>query len=485
MARANGPTFVQSDRALFILSFALSLIVRLPLLGAGYGWDSDAWREAAVAGALAESGRILASRFPGNPVFEIASALVWSLGAWARSPWALNGATALVAALGSGSVALLARRVGSGQPLLAALAFTSVPALLIVSTSTLDYAWGLSFGVIGLLRARGGHAFSAGVALGLAIGARLTSGLFLLPALLLLLDAARLRSALLCAFTAVALGAACYAPLWGEYGTAFLRYYDLGYPSLPLILKKATVDLWGWTGCAAIGLAGVLAALRRRPPRNGVERAVHPGARVLRAAWITGLAVFLVMYLRLPYKSAYLLPAVPFALLLLASILRPGGFRIAAVGLILSPWLVSVYEPGKTDDPPPAGLARALAREVSLAGRRVIVDARGPVWIDQARRRAGMAYGARLIHAAGALPGPAIVVAQDWLPQLRMRLGDYSGPVEEGDVRFVHQLAPADLDSARAGGRAIYYLPGAEMTHPVRLGLDPRAVGARPLPLQP
>ncbi|MGH7726058.1 MAG: hypothetical protein ACREOU_11585 [Candidatus Eiseniibacteriota bacterium] len=501
MTRANGSRSVPSDRALFALSSVYALLVRLPWLGAGYGWDSDAWREASVAAAMSETGRILASRFPGNPAFELAIALVWGRSPWAQNPWVLNGLTALVAALGTGAFALLARRVGVAQPLLAALAFTSVPAFLIVSTSTLDYAWGLCFGVLGLLFAARGLGWAAGVALGIAIGARLTSTLFLGPALVLLamgrpdtavggapaVSGPRARSLLACAIAAIALGGAFYLPLWLEYGPAFLRFYDLGYPSPALLLKKATVDLWGWIGTAGIGVALVLALLARRPGGAQVTDIARP-ARGVMAACGLGLVLFVVAYLRLPYKPAYLLPAVPFALLLLG-LVPPStrrGLQVAAFALVLSPWVLTAYAPGKTDDPlPETEFASRWTRAIRAGGRSVVVDLRGPVPVDRARRLAGMDYGARILEASRTLPTPAIVVAQDWLPQLRMRLGDHAGAVEERGVRFVHQLSEADLDSVRLRGATIYFLPGSESTHPVRLGLDPRTEGARPLPLSP
>ena len=76
------------------LLFALALGMRLPFLGAGYGYDLDAWTAAWVGRQIAESGEYLASRPPGFPVQEYAFALLWRGG-----PLALNGLTALWSAL--------------------------------------------------------------------------------------------------------------------------------------------------------------------------------------------------------------------------------------------------------------------------------------------------------------------------------------------------------------------------------------------------
>lgn len=467
----------EHEAGFFVLAMSLAFALRVPFLDAGHGWDSDAWRVAASAAATATTGQYAASRFPGNPLPEVAFALLWRAGGWFSTAWAMNGLTALVSSLGAGAFALFLRRAGAPHALLGALALASVPAYFIVSTSTLDYAWASSFGVLGLLCAQSGRAWWTGLFVGLAIASRLTSVLFLPPALFLVGESAPggpVRAWARAALLALFLGGLAYLPLFREYGLGFLRFYDLGVPPPSLILKKATLDLWGVIGFASV-LAGSIVAVA------GALRRPRAAPAALSVALWSGVVLFTAAFLRLPYKPAYLVPAVPFALALLALHSSARVFRAVCIGLLVSPWVLSLYVPGKTDDPPPG----PLARRVALGGGSMIVDLRGPILIDRERRKEGMRYGARLVSAARTLPHPAIVIAQDWLPQLRVRLSAFQGPVREGGVLFVHQLTPELADSARAEGRAIYYLPGAETTHPVRFGLDARAAGGLPLDLGP
>ena len=60
----------------FLLVAGLVFASRLPFLGPGYGFDPDAWRVAFAARDIVTSGHYEASRFPGYPVQEIASALL-------------------------------------------------------------------------------------------------------------------------------------------------------------------------------------------------------------------------------------------------------------------------------------------------------------------------------------------------------------------------------------------------------------------------
>jgi len=119
----------------FLLVTGVVLLSRLPFLGAGYGWDSDAWRVAALAQWIVAHGQYAASRFPGNPVHELLCALLVRGG-----PWALNGISAVASAIGAGCFAVLLRRLGVRYAALGALALASTPAFYVASVSTMDYA---------------------------------------------------------------------------------------------------------------------------------------------------------------------------------------------------------------------------------------------------------------------------------------------------------------------------------------------------------
>ena len=104
LARPAGLTGGLPEARRFLLAAALVLLTRLPFLGPGYGADPDSWRVAWAARAIATTSRYEASRFPGYPLQEFASSLVWRGG-----PLALNGMSALLSAIGAGFFALTMR----------------------------------------------------------------------------------------------------------------------------------------------------------------------------------------------------------------------------------------------------------------------------------------------------------------------------------------------------------------------------------------
>lgn len=472
--------------SIFLAVFALVFVSRLPFLGAGYGWDSDAWRLAADARAIAETGRYAASRFPGYPVPELGLSLLWRAGL--GGPWFLNGTSALMAALGAGLFALVLRRLGARDAVFAApdavlgaLALASTPALYVMSTSSLDYAWAFGASLAALYFSLERRALPAALCLGLAIGCRIPTLAMVAPCGFLLAapespGAPARGDRRLLAFLGLTLivGAACYLPALQASGTGFLRYYDHGYPSATLVVKKATLDLFGALGSAAVA-GGALVALagavgrRRAPSRTRAAALPWAGPGIA-----LGLLATLLPFLSLPYKAAYAIPVLPFVVILLARGLTPRFFRIFCVALLVSPWVLHFHETGKIDDPPPSRPHLVIDR----GGHRFVVDLlRGSVPADYGRRLADMRYVGNAIARARALPGESVVVATDWLAQIRLRLGGDA----LGGTHFVYLLSRGELESLRRRGVPVYYLAGGDDENRQWQGVGLREFGARPL----
>lgn len=451
----------------FLLVASLVFLTRLPFLGPGYGTDPDAWRVAWAARVLATTGHYEASRFPGYPIQEIVSSLIWKGG-----PLALNGLTALLSAVGAGFFALTMRRLGSRDDALAALALASTPAIFLASVTAMDYAWALGAALAALDFALRGRAAVAGALAGLAIGCRITSVGWIPPLALALAYAStpasrRREVARFCA-VALAVGALAFLPVFLAHGPSFLRFYQHGYPRFLYVLKNASVDLWGIPGFLAIAIACALRT-RRRP-----ESAAIGGVTGLATACVCGIAIYAIGYLRLPIKAFYLIPAVPFTLLGLGGLLSRRAFLAVCVALVASPWVLKVSQPGKPDSLGPTAGTVTLR----LGGQPWTVDLlRGPVLADHERRAHGMRYVEGSLARARGLPGESAIVAYDWLPQIRVRL---SGK-RDGRVEYVYLLTAGELLDLRRRGVSVYDLAGAEAENVKVNGVSLRENGSRPL----
>lgn len=464
---------------------ALAVLValsRLPFLGAGYGSDMDAWSLASAARWIAEHGRYGASRFPGHPVQELVSALLWRGG-----PWALNGATALMSVAATVAFARLLAALGVREAWLGALTFAFTPVVFIHSTDAMDFVWSLPFLIASLESAVRGRAALAGALLGIATGCRVTSAA-MLPTLALLL-AARTRGAgdgrpgsaarALGRPLAAMLGAAVLAggivlsPMIARFGASFLSVYASPHALRAIdVAKNGTLEVWGLVGC--LGLAGVaLAALLSRRLRAPAI------PRLERAAWGVGLVIYVAGFLRMPFDAGYLMPAVPLALVLAARALAPPAFTALCAALIVSPLTLEVAEIGKPDSPVPS----PLVMTPRILGRTVAIDPLlGPLAWDQARRRAQLRHRDRIRAAtdaaAAAAGGEVMVVSDGWTAYLSV---DHRAPRPPGG-RFVHALDEERAAALRARGVRIFHLPEADWNYRGFHGVGLERLGSEPLP---
>ncbi|MGH7742887.1 MAG: hypothetical protein ACRENS_12805 [Candidatus Eiseniibacteriota bacterium] len=501
--RASSAEF---GRRLAVLALLVALS-RLPLIGTGYGTDTDGWSLARAARSIAEHGVYRASRMPGNPVQEFGSAAVILAG-----PWAVNALTALMSLAAALIFALLLRRLGARVDALAGAALAFVPVIYISSASGMDYAWGLAFLLGATLAVVLGRHALAGLLLGLAIGSRLTSAVFVLPLALMAYVPGpfslvrRLRGPLLLATLAALVGTACFLPAYRTYGWSFLGYYEhagghsqgIGYflsgllhvfplPFAPvLVAGQGTVGVWGLCGCLALGVALVAAlarALRPRRVRDVDEDLSHdavlrgaPGSYVF--SWALAIVLVVWLYLRLPDDEGYLTPMVPFTLLLFATWLKPRAFRVLCFAMLLSPFVL-----GLDSVPPKKGIApaalSAAAPELDLAGHLhlVLEPLRGPLLVDLDKRRAAEQAVAAARAAWNHLPRGAIVIAG----VLAFELGDQE-PERSHPHRTEDILPESEVRSLIEGGAPLFYLPGARERTARFFGYSLDSAGVQPMP---
>ena len=436
---SSGP---RSNAALFGVVFVIVVLMRAPFLGPGYGTDADSWGVAYTARHLAETGHYITSRFPGYPVQEFVCSLLWRGG-----PLLLCGASAAMSAIAAGFFALIFRRAGGAAALLAALALASVPTIHIVSVQALDNAWGLAFALASWYAALNSRAALAGVLLGLGIGTRLPTIVWFIPLATTLAGSGgseqRLRRILTFAAAAFLVAAVAFAPLYIPLGLGFLRTYGDTDPPFLWISKLLSVDLWGVPGTLALLVVVPLALWpRRAQPSAAVLDRPLPKGELL--GWLAGIAGVLALFAWLPLDSAYLIPAVPLTLMLLAYRLRRTAFTVLCVALLASPWLLKFRLVEAGDEPSSSAIG-----PFAFAGQSLVLDVfRGPAFENQVRRRRDVRECDRMLEQARALTGESVLVVDAWLPMIRAKLNG----TRLGNATFVTHLDAAEARRLRAHG---------------------------------
>jgi Glycosyltransferase family 87 len=422
---------------------AIVFLSRLPFLDAGYGIDPDAWRVAGVGREIAQHGDYVASRLPGYPLHEYGAALLHDGG-----PVALNGATAAFSALAALFLFLIVRALGHGDRIAAviALTFASTPVVFVFSTQTLDYLWSLAFILGAVCFALRDRPAVAGLCLGMAIGARLTAGAMLLPVALLVVQRAeperRVRDVAWLAGPALLVGGAWFAPVVAHYGSGFLHFYETGYPTWLQVWNRATSEVWGHQGWLALVIAVLISVVQLFRKRRRISREAWKAPEIV---WLVAVALFVVAYLRLPHESGYLIPIVPFVILLLHRALPRVGF-VAFCGVV------------------------ALSSFVEIKSSRL---RDGAVLASQRRRDARQQRLAAGIDRARDLDQPSVVVAGAWLPQFRITLG----AERVNKAVFVHLLDQKRLDDYLARGYRLYYMPDQRPANERVHGIDLQRYG--------
>jgi hypothetical protein len=356
----------------YLVLFTATVLSRLPFLKFGYGSEDDSWGLVLNARLMAETGEYSFSRLPGHPIQEFVFALMPEAGAFTFNLLsAIFSAIAVVAFADS----LHRLRIPYWMPW--AVIFSLIPVFFISGTYAIDYAWAMAFILIAwnlLLRSQW---VLCGVFLGLAIGCRVTSGAVILGFLWMLFQSKNERPwkelitlSLACFIT----GLICYVPAFMQYGISFFDTYRLPYPSIPKVIVKGTLGVWGFTGCLAL----IWLMLRKKSTsENLISLNIRQGSLII-------IGLYSIAFIVLPQKSAFLLPAVPFLLLYFSALnLSRGELILVGVLFMISPITFGL----NISDPERGASFSKLALHANISGQDVFFDPlTGPLQVENTRR---------------------------------------------------------------------------------------------------
>ena len=313
------------SRPLAFLALAAAYVAsRAPFMNIGYGADPDAWRVALTAYWLRDHHEFYPSRLPGYPVHELASAAV------IRGGWlATNSLTLLVSLIGVWFFARIVRKLEMPHPALIVVGFAFTPLLWINSIATMDYMWALTFILGCYYFLLDGRVPLAGIMLGLAIGSRPTSLVFIVPFVVYIVRDGRRGELRDFVVWAIAVPMLAYMPIVWRYGPGFLDFYDakVGHLEVLRLVTKGTAGLVGTI--AVLGATAIsLPRIARLPGDFVRDKNV--------TVWLLAIATTLIVFFRLPHESAFLIPMFPFGFLVMARYFRRSTLVVAIAAILLS-----------------------------------------------------------------------------------------------------------------------------------------------------
>ncbi len=463
--------FFRSDAFKLCLFAFLIFLTRLPFLFQGYGLDMDSWSVATVARNISSTHQFEVSRFPGYPVQEFICSFFYN-----GFPFRLNLLTSVISTIGFVFFAMTLRVWRFKSVFLAASALAFVPIVYINSVTTIDYLWALAFALVSLYFVASNKPLLAGLFLGIAIGCRITTGAMLLCYSMMLIRPYGvkrniLRIAGFVLVTCITAGL-IFLPVYLKYGISFLTYYDIPYPSLFKIFYRFTVETWGIIGF--IGLIIGVVLLFFSPPAKA-RRYLFPRSinEKYIIAWLIAIDLYIIAFLRLPMEGGYLIPIIPFIILIFGKYLYRRAFHFFAITLIVSSFFIGISPLDRDDAPTPSKASFILP----FGNEKLLVDLlKGPVLSYESRRKNGMEFTVRLLNSFDTVQKNSVVVSGKWYNQLNILRHDTAAE----HLKLVSYLGQDSLLGYIGRGYNIYYLPQQEMYNNLVKNIDLKLYGAEP-----
>lgn len=336
----NIKAIFENKRNVFLLILFLVLITRIPFLNSGFGLDGDAWIVEEVAHTISEQHRYTASRTPGYPVFEFLSSLVIKLG-----PIGTNTMVMLFsigAFLAFTDLCYLAK---TDHPILLAITFVLFPFAWINSMNGMDYMVALFFILLAFVLVWRSKIGWAGVSLGVAIGTRCTSVIFVLPLLFYIYKKESFKKSLVFLIIAPVTALISFAPVIYNYGFNYLLS-PAGLSKSNQILQSGYFILLFFGILPSMFFIGYFVKANSKIRKNFVQ--YFNENRTEAITFLSAIILVIGAFMHYPNQPSYLLPIFPFILLILPKILKNKKILLLLCILIILTGIVSVNI-GKVD----------------------------------------------------------------------------------------------------------------------------------------
>lgn len=435
-----------------LLLFLIVFISRLPFLSAGYGVEEDSWGIALAAFHTKMSGIYEPSRFPGHPVQELIYSVLWGTG-----PVVFNGLCAFFSATGAMFFALILKHLQFKHFFIAALAFAFIPVYYISSTYTIDFTWTAAFVLISLYCLLKNKLALCGVFLGLAVGCRITSGAMLLPFMIMAWQQndlkQNLKNLLEIIIPMALVVILAFILLIQQFGSSFLMYYDqFPYPPLTKVIYKMTLGVFGLVGIVAVTIGILIIAINRKKQNAGELFENGLDKKIITASFMI-ILLYIISYLRLPQKSGYMIPVLPFVILLFGYYLNSRNFKFICIAFLLSPFIFSINLTDKLR----GAEHSAYAAKYTISGQELFLDPfSGPVFSDYSKRKQKMKYTQEVILKTDTIQSKTVIIAGWWYNEIMVEMIERN---KNGWVIFEPYIDQNKIPKYLSEGYQLFYLP--------------------------
>jgi len=189
-------------------------------------------------------------------------------------------------------------------------------------------------------------------------------------------------------------------------------------------------------------------------------------------AWLIAIDLYIIAFLRLPMESGYLIPMIPFVILIFGKYLYSKAFTVLCIMLILSSFFFNI-SPVERED---AATASPVSFVFNQGEERLSVDVfDGPMISYESRRKNGMKFTSDLLHSFDTLRRKSLIVSGRWYNQLYLQRKDST----EFDIQIRDYIKQDSLLYFIGKGYDIYYLPKQDHFNQLMREVDINLFGAK------
>lgn len=342
----------------FIFLLIIVFISRIPLFITGFGVDGDAWYFAQTSLRLWNEGVYNVSRFPGFPIFEVLNAPIIGIG----GSFASNFATFIFFIVSLYIFKQIVQHLKLQFPYLIITSFAFFPIIWKNSAITMDYMWGLCGILVSFLLILKKRFIWAGILLGLAAGTRISHIVFILP-FLFLFESEKRNQWFVFVVVAIFTSFICYLPVMIFSSTSQNISDDIYNLLRHSFLERIAFFLYRLI--YSIGILGFGAVIFI----CFLNRKKFIGLFSSNIFKMSSASIFLLLFLFFlaPFEREYLLPMMPFLLILIFLIGNKKEIIITSVLLLsYSFFTIDVIEHSVKSPKPKLGIYQGfLLKEIN------------------------------------------------------------------------------------------------------------------------